>query len=99
MTSGLPGDARPDAEAGLDLIEQTFASQDSVAAGIGVARWWLLTLPLAMVAGAGLLLAMGSKIDQDNPLLFLVLLLELSLAAGIVTRKRLAASGLPAVRR
>ena len=71
----------------------------AVAIGTWVARWWLLTLPLAMVAGAGLLLAMGSKIDQDNPLLFVVILLELSLAAGIVMRKRLAASGLPAVRR
>jgi len=62
----------------------------ALAAGAWVARWWLLTLPLAMVAGAGLLLAMGSKINQDNPLLFLVLLLELSLAAGIVMRRRLA---------
>jgi hypothetical protein len=69
----------------------------AVAAGAWVARWWLLTLPLAMVGGAGLLLAMGSKINQDNPLLFLVVLLELGLAAGIVLRKR--ASGLPAVRR
>jgi len=60
---------------------------------------WLLTLPLAMVAGAGLLLAMGSKINQDTPLLFLVLLLELSLATGIVMRRRLRFSGLPAVRR
>jgi hypothetical protein len=64
-----------------------------------VARWWLLTLPLAMVGGAGLLLAMGSTINQDNPLLFLVVLLELGLAAGIVLRKRLTVSGLPAVRR
>ena len=71
----------------------------AVVAGAWVARWWLLTLPLAMVAGAGLLLAMGSKINQDNPLLFLVILLELGLAAGIVTRKRLTVSGLPAVRR
>jgi len=71
----------------------------ALAVGAWVARWWLLTLPLAMVAGAGLLLAMGSRINQDNPLLFLVVLLELGLAAGIVTRKRLAASGLPAVRR
>ncbi len=70
-----------------------------IAAGAWVARWWLLTLPLAMVAGAGLLLAMGSKINQDNPLLFLVLLLELSLATGIVMRRRLRFSGLPAVRR
>ncbi len=70
-----------------------------IAAGAWVARWWLLTLPLAMVAGAGLLLAMGSQINQDNPLLFLVLLLELSLATGIVMRRRLRFSGLPAVRR
>ena len=52
-----------------------------------------------MVAGAGLLLAMGSKLNQDNPLLFLVLLLELGLAAGIVMRRRLRFSALPAVRR
>ena len=70
-----------------------------IAAGALVARWWLLTLPLAMVAGAALLLAMGSKINQDNPLLFLVLLLELSLATGIVMRRRLRFSGFPAVRR
>jgi hypothetical protein len=71
----------------------------AVAAGAWVARWWLLTLPLAMVAGAGLLLAMGSKINPDNPLLFLVVLLELGLAAGVVIRKRLPVTGLPAVRR
>ena len=71
----------------------------AIAAGAVVARWWLLSLPLAMIAGAGLLLAMGSKINQDNPLVFLVLLLELGLAVGIVTRKRLTLSGLPAVRR
>jgi hypothetical protein len=71
----------------------------AVAAGAWVARWWLLTLPLAMLGSAGLLLAMGSKINQDNPLLFVVVLLELGLAAGIVVRKRLAVSGLPAVRR
>ena len=62
----------------------------ALVAGAWVARWWLLTLPLAMVAGAGLLLAMGSKINPDNPLLFLVVLLELSFAAGIVMRRRLA---------
>ena len=71
----------------------------AVVVGAWVARWWLLTLPLAMVGGAGLLLAMGSKINQDNPLLFLVILLELGLAAGILTRKRFAVSGLPVVRR
>jgi hypothetical protein len=71
----------------------------AIAAGAWIARWWLLTLPLAMVAGAGLLLVMGSKINQDNPLLFLVVLLELGLAAGVVIRKRLILSGLPAVRR
>ncbi len=71
----------------------------AVAAGAWVARWWLLTLPLAMVAGAGLLLAMGSTINQDNPLPFLVALLELGLGAGIVIRKRLTASELPAVPR
>jgi hypothetical protein len=50
-------------------------------------------------AGAWLLLAMSSKINQDNPLLFLVILLELGLAAGVVVRKRLTVSGLPAVQR
>jgi hypothetical protein len=69
-----------------------------VAAGAWVARWWLLTLPLAMLSGAGLLLAMGSKINPDNPLPFLFLLLELGLAAGILIRRRLTLSGLPAVR-
>jgi hypothetical protein len=71
----------------------------AIIAGAWVARWWLLTLPLAMVAGAGLLLAMGSTINRDNPLLFLVVLLELGLAAGIVMRRRLTVSGLPAARR
>jgi hypothetical protein len=71
----------------------------AVAAGAWVARWWLLTLPLAMVAGAGLLLAMGTKINPDNPLLFLVILLELGLATGIIMRRRLTVSGLPGVRR
>ncbi|TME45633.1 MAG: hypothetical protein E6I60_15645 [Chloroflexi bacterium] len=71
----------------------------ALAVGAWVAHWWLLTLPLALVAGAGLLLAMGSKINQDNPLLFLVVLLELGLAAGIVMRRRLTVSGPPAVRR
>jgi hypothetical protein len=52
-----------------------------------------------MVAGAGLLLAMGSTINRDNPLVFLVVLLELGLAAGIVMRRRLTVSELPAVRR
>ena len=113
VTSGLPGDARPDAEAGQILSNKCsfvkpaehslvpfmtaslvmgllLVAAVALAAGAWIARWWLLTLPLAMVAGAGLLLAMGSKINQDNPLLFLVLLLELSLAAGIVMRRRLA---------
>ena len=49
----------------------------AIAAGAVVARWWLLSLPVAMIAGAGLLLAMGSRINPDNPLLFLVVLLEL----------------------
>ena len=71
----------------------------AIAAGAVVARWWLLSLPVAMIAGAGLLLAMGSRINPDNPLLFLVVLLELGLGAGIVIRKRLTVSGLPAVRR
>jgi len=81
------------------LVALLIIAAVALAVGAWVARWWLLTLPLAMVAGAGLLLAMGSRINQDNPLLLLVVLLELGLAAGIVTRKRLAASGLPAVRR
>jgi hypothetical protein len=71
----------------------------AIAAGAWVARWWLLTLPLAMLGGAGLLLAMGSKINQDNPLLFLIVVLELGLAAGVVLRKRSPASALPAARR
>jgi hypothetical protein len=58
-----------------------------VAAGVGalVRRWWLLALPLAMGVGAALLLGMpGSTIDRDNPLVFLVVLMEIALAAGIV---------------
>jgi len=81
------------------LVALLIIAAVALAVGAWVARWWLLTLPLAMVAGAGLLLAMGSKINQDNPLLFLVVLLELSLAAGIVMRRRLTVSGPPAVRR
>ena len=52
-----------------------------VAEGVGalVRRWWLLTLPLVMGVGAVLLLAMpGSTIDLDNPLVFLVVLLEMT---------------------
>jgi len=71
----------------------------AVFAGAWVARWWLLTLPLAMLGGAGLLLAMGSTISQDNPLLFLVVLLELGLVVGVLMRRRLTVSGLPGVRR
>lgn len=59
-----------------------------VAGGAGwlVRRWWLLALPLAMVAGALLMLAMpGSSINPDNPLLFMTLLLEAALAAGIAS--------------
>ena len=81
------------------LVALLIIAAVALAVGAWVARWWLLTLPLAMVAGAGLLLAMGSRINQDNPLLFLVVLLELSLAAGIVMRRRLTVSGPPAVRR
>lgn len=81
----------------IPMMELFIIAVIAVAAGAWVARWWLLTLPLAMAAGAGLLLAMGSTINKDNPVLFLVLLLELGLAAGIVVRNRL--SALPAVRR
>lgn len=79
------------------MMELLIIAVITVAAGAWVARWWLLTLPLAMAAGAGLLLAMGSTINKDNPVLFIVLLLELGLAAGIVGRSRL--SALPVVRR
>jgi len=61
-----------------------------IAAGAGwlIHSWWLLTLPLAMAAGALLLLAMpGSSINPDNPLLFLTLLLEAALAAGITAAR------------
>ena len=81
------------------LVALLIIAAVALAVGAWVAHWWLLTLPLALVAGAGLLLAMGSKINQDNPLLFLVVLLELGLAAGIVMRRRLTVSGPPAVRR
>lgn len=79
------------------MMELLIIAAIAIAAGAWVARWWLLTLPLAMAAGAGLLLAMGSTINKDNPVLFIVLLLELGLAAGIVGRSRL--SALPVVRR
>ncbi|MGW6199853.1 hypothetical protein ACWF0M_27135 [Kribbella sp. NPDC055110] len=60
----------------------------AVGAGLVVRRWWLLIIPPAMVAGGLLLLAMpGSSIDPDNPLLFVALLLELSLGAGLLTAR------------
>ena len=60
----------------------------AAAAGWLIHRWWLLTLPIAMAAGALLLLAMpGSTINPDNPRLFLTLLLETALAAGIATNR------------
>jgi peptidoglycan/LPS O-acetylase OafA/YrhL len=61
-----------------------------VAGGVGalVRRWWLLALPLTMGVGAALLLAIpGSTIDPDNPLVFLVVLLETALAAGILSAR------------
>ena len=63
----------------------------AVAVGVGwtVRRWWLLALPVAMVAGALLLVMMpGSSISRDNPLPFLALLLEAGFAAGIVAGRR-----------
>jgi hypothetical protein len=64
----------------------------AVAVGVGwaVRRWWLLALPVAMMAGALLLVMMmpGNSISRDNPLPFLALLLEAGFAAGIVAGRR-----------
>jgi hypothetical protein len=66
----------------------------AAAVGAVVGRWWLLALPLAAAAGAAFLVAMpGTRIDQDNPLAFLVILLELGLLVGILLRKRWGSTG------
>ena len=62
-----------------------------VAGGLGLwlHRWWLLALPPAAALGALLVLAMpGSHVDPDNPLAFLLLLIEVFLAVGILLRRR-----------
>jgi hypothetical protein len=62
----------------------------AVAAGLFVRRWWVLAVPPAMAAGALLVMAMpGNSINPDNPLAFLFISLELFLAAGILTARRL----------
>jgi hypothetical protein len=55
-----------------------------------VGRWWLLTLPAAMAAGASHLLLMpGTRIDGNNPVPFLLPLLQGALILGILARRRL----------
>jgi peptidoglycan/LPS O-acetylase OafA/YrhL len=57
----------------------------ALVSGLLVRRWWLVTLPLAMGAGALLLMAMpGNSINPDNPLPFTILLLAVCLVAGVI---------------
>jgi hypothetical protein len=57
--------------------------------GAVVRRWWLLALPAAAAVGAGFLLVMpGTRVDPDNPLAFLLLLMEVCLASGVLLGKR-----------
>ena len=60
----------------------------AAAAGALVARWWLLLVPIAMMTAVAIALVIpGTTIGRDNPLLFLGVLLELGVAAGIAGRK------------
>ncbi|WP_131740893.1 hypothetical protein [Actinomadura roseirufa] len=62
----------------------------ATALGTWLRRWWLLMLPIAAATGAALLLAMpGTRVDADNPLPFLLVLIELFLAVGVTAGKRL----------
>jgi len=63
----------------------------AAAAGLGVwlRRWWLLALPIAAATGAAFLLVMpGTHVDPDNPLAFLLIAVEASMAAGIALGNR-----------
>ena len=60
--------------------------------GIGawLRRWWLLALPPAAAVGAGVVLVMpGSHVTSDNPLPFLLVVVEAALAIGIALGSRL----------
>ena len=62
----------------------------AVAAGLLVRRWWVLAVPPAAAAGALLVMAVpGNAINTDNPLPFLLICLELFLAAGILTARHI----------
>lgn len=62
----------------------------AVGAGLFVRRWWLLAVPPAMAAGPLLVMAMpGNTVNPDNPLPFLLISLELLLAAGVLTARRI----------
>ena len=57
--------------------------------GLWSRRWWLLALPPAAAGGAALLLALpGTHVDADNPLVFLLLLTEILLGAGVTLGRR-----------
>jgi hypothetical protein len=65
--------------------------------GAWLRRWSLLALPVAAGLGAGFLMLMpGSGGDSDNPLVFLLIALEMSLAAGIVIGNAMRATAKPA---
>jgi hypothetical protein len=54
-------------------------------------RWWLLLLPVALASIAFVLgLISGTLSHQDNPVVFLMAVAELGLAAGMILRRHLA---------
>ena len=74
----------------MSLVILAVVAVVAVAAGLFVRRWWVLAVPPAMAAGALLVMAMpGNTINPDNPLPFLLICLELLLAAGILTARHI----------
>jgi hypothetical protein len=60
------------------------------AVGVVFGRWWPLWLPATFGGGYFLGSLSGSLPQQDSPILFLVAVVELVMAAGIYARRRLA---------
>ena len=62
-----------------------------IIAGWFIRRTMILLLPLIVAAGY-IVAVFGAGIGRDTPILFLAILAELGLVAGLVGRKYLAAS-------
>ena len=74
-----------------DNLRMTLIVVVAVAVGLGLRprRWCLLALPPAAALGALLVLGMpGAHVDSDNSLAFLLLLIEVFLAVGILLSRR-----------